>query len=105
VQFASDVDEATQKRIRQGQLMTEILKQEDLAPIPFEKQVIVFYAVLNGYFDKIDLASAKDTEGRFLDYIEKLHDKDILTPLREKGEMTGEIEDVLKKSISRFLES
>jgi F-type H+-transporting ATPase subunit alpha len=52
VQFASDVDETTKARIRQGQLMTEVLKQEDLAPLPFEEQTAVFYAALNGFFDK-----------------------------------------------------
>jgi len=104
VQFASDVDEVTQKRIREGQLMTEILKQEDLAPLSFEKQVILFYAVLNGYFNKVELAAVKDTEARLLEYIEKLHGADILKPLREKGDLAPEIEEHLKKALERFLE-
>jgi F-type H+-transporting ATPase subunit alpha len=105
VQFASDVDEITKKRIRQGQLITEILKQSDLAPIPFEKQVVVFYAVLNDYFEKIEVADAKKVEKDFLDYLDKLHGKDILEPLRSKGDLTEEIENKLKEAIKRFLEN
>ena len=52
VQFASDVDEATKARINKGRIVTEILKQSDLAPISFEKQVLVLYAALNDYFAK-----------------------------------------------------
>ena len=36
VQFATDVDEATKKRIAQGQKINEVLKQDDLAPLPIE---------------------------------------------------------------------
>ena len=56
VQFATDVDEGTKKKILQGQKINEILKQDDLAPVPFEEQVCVFYAVLNNYFEKIAVA-------------------------------------------------
>jgi F-type H+-transporting ATPase subunit alpha len=105
VQFSSDVDEITKKRIRQGQLITEILKQSDLAPMPFEKQVVVFYAVLNEYFEKIEVADAKKVEKEFLDYLDKLHGKDVLEPLRSKGDLTAEIENKLKEAIGRFLEN
>jgi F-type H+-transporting ATPase subunit alpha len=105
VQFAADVDEQTKKRIRQGQLITEILKQPDLEPMPFEKQVVIFYAVLNDYFEKIEIADAKKVEKDFIEYLDKLHSKDILEPLREKGDLTEEIENKLKQAIKRFLEN
>src|SRR3989344_592747 len=41
VQFASDLDENTKNQIARGQRLTEILKQVDNDPIPFEKQVII----------------------------------------------------------------
>lgn len=105
VQFASDVDETTKKRIRQGQIITEILKQSDSAPLSFEKQVAVFYAVLNGYFDAIEIGDMKKTEKEFIDYLDKLRDEDVLRPIREKGELTDEIENKLKEAIERFLKN
>ena len=105
VQFASDVDETTKKRIRQGQIITEILKQSDSAPLSFEKQVALFYAVLNGYFDAIEIGDMKKIEKEFIDYLDKLRDEDVLRPIREKGELTDEIENKLKEAIERFLKN
>jgi F-type H+/Na+-transporting ATPase subunit alpha len=105
VQFASDVDEATQKRIREGQLATEILKQDDLEPIAFEKQVITFYAVLNGYFSGVSVPEAKSVEHDYIEYVEKFHTADILTPIRETGEMKPETEEALKGATLKFMDS
>ena len=101
VQFASDVDEATKKRIQQGQVITEILKQNDLEPLPFEKQVIIFYATLNGYFNAVPVPEVKKKEADFTEYIEKLH-KDILDKIRETKELSAETEEKLKKAIEKF---
>jgi F-type H+-transporting ATPase subunit alpha len=103
-QFATDVDEATKKKILQGQKINEILKQDDLAPIPFEKQACVFYAVLNNYFESVAVEEIKKTEAGLLDYLEKFHESDILKPIRETGEFKEEVEAKLKEAIARFLE-
>lgn len=105
VQFASDVDEATKKKIRQGQHITEILKQEDLMPTPFEKQVVALYAVLNGYFDEVEPDDLKKIEALFLEYVEKFHEKDVLGPIKVSGDITKEIEEKLKQAIRKFLDN
>jgi len=73
VQFASDVDEETRKKIEKGQRVTEILKQTDLEPLAFEKQTIVLYAVLNDYFDSVPIEEVQSAGIDLLEYIEKLH--------------------------------
>ena len=98
------MDETTQKRIKEGQLVTEILKQEDLAPLPFEKQVALFYAVLQGHFAGFDLSTIKETERAFLEHLEKLGGG-VLEELRLARELTPEIEEKLKSLIARFVES
>ncbi|MDZ4284267.1 MAG: F0F1 ATP synthase subunit alpha, partial [Patescibacteria group bacterium] len=52
MQFSSELDEGTQKRIERGKVLSEILKQPELAPIPFEYQVVLIWAATNGYFDQ-----------------------------------------------------
>jgi F-type H+-transporting ATPase subunit alpha len=101
VQFASDVDDATKKRIQQGQVVTEILKQDDLAPLPFEKQVVVLYAALNGYFNTVPVADVKKKEAEFAEYMEKLHGE-VLQKLRETRELSAETEEKLKAAITKF---
>jgi F-type H+-transporting ATPase subunit alpha len=103
VQFATDVDEKTKKNIAQGQKINEILKQDDQAPVPFEKQVCIFYAVLNGHFDSVEVVDIKKTENDFSEYLEKLHETDILKPIRETGEFPEAVENKLKEAITRFL--
>jgi F-type H+-transporting ATPase subunit alpha len=101
VQFASDVDDATKKRIRQGQAITEVLKQNDLEPLPFEQQVVVFYAALNGYFNDTPVADVKMKEAEFMEYIEKLHG-DILETIRTSRDLAAETEAKLKAAIENF---
>jgi len=58
-------------------IVTEILKQSDLAPISFEKQVLVLYAALNDYFSKYEPEQIQEIEKKFLEYVENLH-KDLV---------------------------
>jgi F-type H+-transporting ATPase subunit alpha len=104
VQFASDVDEATKKKITKGKIVTEILKQSDLAPISFEKQVLVLYAVLNDYFEKFQPEEIQLVEKKFLEYVENLH-KDLITKIKEERAITDETEAEIKKVIEKFIEA
>lgn len=104
VQFASDVDPETRERIHKGRIMTEVLKQSDLAPIPFEKQVLVLYAALNGYFNKFQPEEIQKIEAKFLEYVQDLHG-DLLDSLKKERAITDEIEKKLKEVIGKFVES
>jgi len=104
VQFASDVDETTKQRIQKGKIITEILKQPDLAPIPFENQVLVLYAALNGYFDKFQPEQMNEIEKKFIEYIDKLH-KDLVEKIKTERQITDETEGEIKQVISSFIES
>jgi F-type H+-transporting ATPase subunit alpha len=103
-QFATDVDEATRKRILQGQKINEVLKQSDLDPMPVEKQVCVFYAVLNNYFESVAVEDIQKTQNDLVEYLGKLHEEDILKPIRETGLFDDAVETKLKEAITRFLE-
>ena len=104
VQFASDVDETTKKRINKGKIVTEILKQSDLAPMGFEKQVLVLYAALNNYFDKFNPEEIQLVEKNFLEYVENLH-KDVIEEIKEKRQISDELEEKIKKIIVSFIEN
>ena len=104
VQFASDVDEQTKQKIHKGRIMTEVLKQPDLQPFPFEEQVLVLYAALNGYFDKFQPEEIQKIEVKFLEYVKKLH-KDLLESLKTEKQITDEIEAKLKEVTGKFIES
>jgi F-type H+-transporting ATPase subunit alpha len=104
MQFASDVDEVTKKRIAKGKIVSEILKQSDLAPMGFEKQVLVLYAALNDYFTNFAPEQMQTIEKKFLEYAENLH-KDLLEKIKTDKAITDETEAEMKKVISSFVEN
>jgi len=53
--FASDLDEATKSQLKRGSRLVEALKQGQYVPLPVEKQVLLSFAVTNGYADEIDV--------------------------------------------------
>ena len=104
VQFASDVDELTKEKIHKGRIISEILKQTDLNPIPFEQQVLVLYATLNGYFDKYEPEEIEKIEAKFLEHV-KSFNEELLNSLKEKREITEDIENEIKKVIEKFVDN
>ena len=104
MQFASDVDEATKKKIAKGKIVTEILKQSDLAPVSFEKQVLVLYAALNDYFNNFNPEEMPVIEVKYLEYFENLH-KDIIDEIKDKKQISDELEAKIKKVIESFVEN
>ncbi|MBI2637430.1 MAG: F0F1 ATP synthase subunit alpha, partial [Candidatus Sungbacteria bacterium] len=101
VQFATDLDESTKKRIVRGQVLTELLKQNDFEPMPFERQVVVLYAGVNGYLDGIELPEVQNFQKKFLEYIDKMH-TDILEAIAKSGELAADSEEKLKSAIEEF---
>src|SRR5580704_11474811 len=57
--FASDLDAATKKQLERGARTVEILKQPQYQPMPVEQQVMVIFAVTNGFLDEIALADIR----------------------------------------------
>jgi len=68
-QFGSDLDEATQRLLNRGSHLTELLKQPQYTPYSVESQVVVVFAGVKGFFDKIDLNQVLPTEQALLDYV------------------------------------
>ncbi|KAG2269797.1 hypothetical protein Bca52824_064352 [Brassica carinata] len=54
-QFGSDLDAATQALLNRGARLTEVPKQPQYAPLPIEKQILVIYAAVNGFCDRMPL--------------------------------------------------
>lgn len=101
VQFASDLDESTRKQIFRGELLTELLKQSDGEPVSLENEVTALYAALNGFMDDIPKKDVKKFEKEFLEYLSKLHRKEVLEPL-SKGIFDEKVEKALHQSAENF---
>jgi F-type H+-transporting ATPase subunit alpha len=68
-QFASDLDAATQKQLARGQRIVEVLKQPQFRPMPVEQQIMVIYAVTNGFLDDVPVNRVRRWEADFLEFV------------------------------------
>lgn len=97
-QFASDLDEATLKQIHQGQLVTEILKQDEGQPLSAEEQVGILFLVTRGYLDHFPLEQVRDFEAKFY---ERLKEDQVL-PTFKKDVKSGQ--KVSEKGIQEMVD-
>src|SRR3989338_8982780 len=100
-QFATDLDERTRAQIERGRRLTEVLKQPQYQPMPFESQVAVLFAVTNGYADKVDVAKIPEWEKNLHGYLESVGAK-VLEAIRTKKELSDEVVVELKKVLEDF---
>lgn len=103
-QFGSDLDKATKEQLAQGERVREILKQPQYKPLPVEKQITIIYAAEKRYLLTVPVEKILDFESELFMYIES-NDPSIFSDIREKKELTPEIEEKLKKAIENFMKS
>lgn len=101
VQFASDLDESTKNKIERGKRLSEVLKQNQYSPLPFEKQVCLIYATINGYLDDIAVENIAEFENEFYEYLENF-EKELIQKIQSKEAIDEEIETKLKETIGKF---
>ncbi len=106
VQFGSDLDEETQKKIERGKRVTEILKQRQYAPLDEASETISIYAATSGGLDDVPVERILEFEEKFIDFV-KVKNKKLIGSL-EKGEkidekMQKELDESLKTFKKTFL--
>ena len=100
-QFGSDLDASTQRLLARGERLTELLKQGQYQPMPVEEQVISIYAGVNGYLDKVDVKKIGAFEEQLLTEVRSKH-ADILTAIRDSGDLSPETVEKLKALLDAF---
>lgn len=103
-QFGSDLDEDTKERLAKGERIVEVLKQANASPISVEHQVMIMYAVNNGYLKEIPVEDIKEFESEFYRYMDDTH-PEVGASIRSSKELSKEMEEVLKASILEFIKS
>ena len=93
-QFGSDLDAPTQRLLARGERLTELLKQPQYSPLPVEEQVVVIFAGVRGYLDKIAVKDVTRFEQALLGEIRSKHG-DILDTIRNEQALSEETEKKL----------
>ncbi|THG11005.1 hypothetical protein TEA_028821 [Camellia sinensis var. sinensis] len=85
-QFGSNLGSATQALLNRGARLTKVSKQPQYAPLPIEKQILVIYAVVNGFCDRMPLGKISEYERAIPSSVKP----ELLQSLLEKGGLTNE---------------
>ncbi len=101
VQFASELDKATQQQINRGLRLVELLKQEPYNPIPVEKQIVLIYAGTHGYLDDIPVEAVRKFEKELYAFLDNER-PDILKEISEKKKLDDELEKKIKEALDTF---
>ncbi len=97
-QFASDLDEATQKQLARGTRLREVLKQPQNSPLSVAEQVALIYTGINGYLDDLSLGDVKDYCASLLKSLST--GKSYIDAIGSTNQFTEEAEELLKNTIS-----
>ncbi|RUM24944.1 F0F1 ATP synthase subunit alpha [Rhizobium vallis] len=103
-QFGSDLDAATQRLLNRGARLTELLKQPQFSPLKTEEQVAVIFAGVNGYLDKLPVASVGKFEQGFLSYL-RSEGSAILDAIRTEKAISDATRGQLTAALDSFAKS
>lgn len=103
-QFASDLDASSKQLIARGERLTELLKQSQYSPMKVEDQVVSIYLGVHGYLDGLNLSMVSKFEKYVLERIRN-EDSEIVNIIRDEKAISKELDEVLKRKISEYLES
>jgi F-type H+-transporting ATPase subunit alpha len=99
--FASDLDAATRRQLDRGARTVEVLKQPQYAPMPVEQQVMIIYAVTNGFIDDVPVAGVRGWENGFHAFM-AANFPQVGDGIRTGKTLTKEIEAELRRGIEAY---
>ena len=102
MQFSSDLDVETKKRIDAGRRMTEILNQGRGVPLPFEMEATIIFAATNGYFDSFAPEEVSAVERKLQDYLAR-EAGGVLAAIKESKEIREGSEKTLREKLDSFI--
>jgi F-type H+/Na+-transporting ATPase subunit alpha len=99
--FASDLDAATRRQLDRGARTVETLKQPQYSPLPVEQQVMIIYALTNGFIDDVPVPQVREWEKGFHEFM-KTQFPQVGEGIRKGKVLSKEIEADLKKGIEAY---
>jgi F-type H+-transporting ATPase subunit alpha len=100
-QFGSDLDKSTQQQLNRGRRLVEVLKQAQYQPMPAQNEIMILFAAAYGYLDEWPEEKVSEYEQQMLEFMESKYG-DLLSEVKEKGEISDELEEKLKKALDEF---
>lgn len=105
-QFGSDLDADTKSRLEQGARIVEVLKQNQNAPVPVEKQVAILYAVTKGLLSGVAVDDVHAFETGLYTHLDTDSEgAAVLQEIRITGKLEVDTEEKLKQVLQSYTEN
>ena len=103
-QFASDLDEATRKQLRHGEIVTELMKQKQFHTLSVGQMAVALWAINAHLYDNVEVKDALRIEKEFLELVET-SEPGLINTITVNGIMSDEAESKLQQLLQDFRQS
>jgi F-type H+-transporting ATPase subunit alpha len=101
-QFGSDLDAATQRLLNRGARLTELMKQPQYSPLTNAEIVVVIFAGISGFLDKLPVSDVGRFEQGLIAFMRQKK-QDVLDWItNEDPKIKGDAADKLKAAIEEY---
>lgn len=100
-QFGSDLDASTVNILKHGEVLLQVLRQEQYAPRSLAKQVFELYMAKNKYLDNLELSNVRKVLNDCYKYVNNSN-PNIFENIKDKKELTADNETALVDAIKEF---
>jgi len=101
LEFGTELDANTKRKVERGLRIEEILKQSSHEVQPIEEQIITFYLVNGGFLDEYPVNKVKEVVSKYIDYLYMKYSP-LLSLIRQKLELNDQIIYELHNSFQEF---
>jgi len=99
--FGSDLDAATQKQLNRGLRLREVLKQGQYVPMEVARQVIIVFAVTQGFIDAVPVEKVRAYEEQLFAFVDS-RGQELLKALEEKKALDDKTKPLMTELLKEF---
>ncbi|MBI21507.1 MAG: F0F1 ATP synthase subunit alpha [Chloroflexi bacterium] len=96
-----DLDSVTKRQLERGARLTEILKQDENSPLPYENQVTIIFIANSGGFDDFPVEEVRRYETEWHEYV-NANLPEVMSDISKSEEINEENEIKLNDAFSAF---
>lgn len=102
--FGTELDKETKKQLSRGERTVEVLKQGQYVPMDVEDQILIIFALTNGYLDDIGINNIERFEQQYLEFMRTSRVK-VVEELKDKKDISDVLDKKIRKAVEDFKES
>ena len=102
-QFGSDLDSSTVNILKHGEVLLQVLRQEQYKPRSLDHQVFELFMAKEKYLDQLEVSQVRPVLNDAYQYVMTNH-PEISKSINENKEILPDMEKLLKESIKDFFE-